>query len=83
MADPKRGPFRSYLEDGGVIESLNRAMTTLSQQNPLPTDPLAFIREQIGAPPISENIDALIRENQDLTAEVVRLELEVETKNAN
>jgi hypothetical protein len=81
MADPKRPAFRQYLEDGGVIDALNRAMTNLSQENPPPDDSLAYIREQIGAPPIPVNVDALIRENQDLTAELVRLEFELEIKN--
>jgi hypothetical protein len=65
-----------------VIDTLNRAITALSQQSPFPTDPLGFLREQLGAPPISVNIDSLIRENQDLTAEVARLESELEAKNA-
>jgi hypothetical protein len=80
MADPKRQAFRSYLEDGGVIDALNRAMLALSQQNPFPSEPLALVREQIGAPPIAVDIDALIRQNQDLTAEAARLEFELELK---
>ena len=63
----KQQEFRKYLESGQVIESLNRAMTELHHQDPPPEDPLAFIRQVIGAPP-GPNVDALIRENQDLTA---------------
>jgi hypothetical protein len=80
MTDPKRGAFRDYLEENGVIDGLNRAMTALSQCNPLPPDPLAFVREQLGAPPV-DNIDVLIRQNQDLTAELYRLQAEFEAQN--
>lgn len=66
----QREEFRKYLETGQVMDMLNRAMTDLHQQDPLPDDPLAFIREAIGAPQ-GPNVDALIRENQDLTAQLI------------
>lgn len=73
----KREQFRKYLEAGNVIETLNRAMINLHEQSPLPEDPLAFIREVIGAPP-AENVDALIRKNQDLHARVIHLRNQID-----
>lgn len=77
MADTKREQFRKYLEKGNVIEVFNRAIIALNQLETLPEDPLAFVRENMGAPP-HENIDKVIRENQDLTARVIRLKQEIE-----
>ena len=77
MADTKREQFRKYLEKGNVIEVFNRAIIALNQLETLPEDPLAFVRENMGSPP-HENIDKVIRENQDLTARVIRLKQEIE-----
>ena len=71
MADTKREQFRKYLEKGNVIEVFNRAIIALNQLETLPEDPLAFVRENMGAPP-HENSDKVRRENQDLTARVIR-----------
>ena len=61
--------FRSYLEKGQVIESLNRAMTELHHQETPPENPLEFILDILGVADYKrKNLDALIRENQDLTA---------------
>jgi hypothetical protein len=51
-------------------------MSALNDADPLPDDPLSFVRNAIGAPP-AENIDALIRENQDLTARLLQLRYEL------
>jgi hypothetical protein len=82
MADAQRAAFRAFLQEKKVIETINRAMTALNEQNPRPDDPLAFVLENIGAQPLGPdgNIDALIRENQDLTARVARLEIELAAK---
>ena len=76
MTDIKREAFRKYLETNNVIEVLDRAMLALSELDKLPEDPLPFVRENIGAPPI-ENVDALVRENQDLTARITQLKQEI------
>lgn len=76
MTDIKREAFRKYLETNNVIEVLDRAMLALSELDKLPEDPLPFVRENIGAPPI-ENVDALVRENQDLTARITQLKQEL------
>jgi len=76
MADPTRESFRTYLESSGVIEALNRVMADLNELEEKPADVLAYVREAIGAPPY-ENVDALIRENQDITARVARLRAEL------
>lgn len=76
MSDPKRDAFRKYLESGQVMEVLNRAMIALQELDEKPEHPLAFVREHIGAPPC-EDVDALIRENQDLTARVAQLQYEL------
>jgi hypothetical protein len=77
MAQSKREAFRSYLDKGGVYDALNSAMTDLNDANPRPADPLAFVREKIGAPPLDTNVDALLRENQDLTARSLQLRYEI------
>ncbi|OHT17540.1 hypothetical protein TRFO_02596 [Tritrichomonas foetus] len=51
-------------------------MLALNELDSFPEDPLAFVRENIGAPPM-ENVDALVRENQDLTARVTKLRQEL------
>ena len=73
----KREAFRKYLETGNVIETLNRAMIQLHEQEEKPKDPLNFIRNVIGAAP-GEDVDALIRKNQDLHARVIQLRNELE-----
>ena len=76
MSDSKREQFKKYLETGNVIEVFNRAMLALNELEEPPEDPLAFVRENMGAPPC-ENVDKLIRENQDLTAKLIRLRQEI------
>ena len=73
----KREAFRKYLETGNVIETLNRAMIQLHEQSEKPEDPLNFIRNVIGGQE-TENVDALIRKNQDLHARVIQLRNELE-----
>ena len=73
----KREAFRKYLETGSVMETLNRAMIQLHEQEDKPEDPLNFIRNVIGATP-GEDVDALIRKNQDLHARVVQLRNELD-----
>ncbi|EAX96435.1 hypothetical protein TVAG_284050 [Trichomonas vaginalis G3] len=77
----KREQFRKYLEAGNVIETLNKAMFSIHSEDPRPADPLAFIREVIGAPP-AENVDALIRKNQDLHARVIMLRNQLDMLNS-
>ena len=72
----KREAFRKYLEQGNVIETLNKAMIALNSQEEYPDDPLDFIRENIGASPM-EDVDSLIRENQDLNGRVIELRHEL------
>jgi len=72
----KREAFRKYLEKGNVIETLNRAMIALNEQEDPPETPLGFIREVIGAQPC-EDVDSIIRENQDLNARVIQLRHEL------
>ncbi|EAX99231.1 hypothetical protein TVAG_296150 [Trichomonas vaginalis G3] len=68
----KREKFNQYLAAGKVVETLERAMKSLQEQSPRPEDPLAFIREVIGAPP-AQNVDALVRKNQQLRTRVIQL----------
>lgn len=77
MADEKREAFRRYLDEGSVVKTLGDAMTALNELADKPADPLNFVRGQIGGNPV-ENVDALIRENQDLTARAARLKWELE-----
>lgn len=76
MTDIKRDAFRKYLDSNNITEVLNRAMQALSQLDPLPEDPLPFVRECIEAEPM-ENVDALVRENQDLMARLIQLKQEL------
>lgn len=77
MADNKRDAFRKFLESGNVIETLNRAMIALHELDEPPEDPVQFIRQNIGSEYTDENLDALIRENQDLKARYIKLQQEL------
>jgi hypothetical protein len=72
MSESKREEVRKYLDGGNVMETLNHAMIALQAMEPRPEKPMAFIREQLGAVPC-EDVDELIRENQDLNARIIRL----------
>lgn len=77
MSDGKREAFRKFLESGNVIETLNRAMIALHELDEPPADPIQFIRQNIGSEYSDEDIDALIRENQDLKVRYIKLQQEL------
>lgn len=84
--ESKRENFRKYLENANVMDSLTRAIVALYEESEQPVDPLNFIRQSIGAGD-GVDIDALVRRNQELKAEVAALtqqisELEEKAKEA-
>ncbi|EAX97575.1 hypothetical protein TVAG_064160 [Trichomonas vaginalis G3] len=68
----RRENFRKYLETGGAIESLTSAIVNLYEQPEPPADPLNFLRQQLGASD-GIDVDALVRQNQELKAKVASL----------
>lgn len=70
--ESKRENFRKYLENGYVMDSLTRALVSLYEEPEQPEDPLNFIRKSIGAGD-GVDVDALVRRNQELKAEVASL----------
>lgn len=68
----RRENYRKYLETGNAMEALTAALVALYEEPEQPTDPLNFIREQLGAGN-GIDVDALVRENQELKAKVAAL----------
>ena len=64
--------FRKYLETGGAKEALTAALVALYEEPEQPADPLNFIRQQLGAGD-GVDVDALVRENQELKAKIASL----------
>lgn len=72
----RRENFRKYLETGDAIEALTSALVNLYEQPEPPADPLNFLRQELGA---SEgvDVDALVRENQDLKSKIASLNQQI------
>ena len=68
----RRENFRKYLETGNAMTALTAALVALYEEPEQPTDPLNFIRQQLGAGE-GVDVDALIRENQELKAKTSSL----------
>lgn len=68
--------FRRYLEEGNVIEELSRAMSNLKSHYSSYEDPLVGIVRFLGGD-LKENVDKLLRKNQDLHAQAIRLRQEL------
>ena len=69
----RRENFRKYLETGNAMEALTSALVALYEEQEQPTDPLNFIRQQLGAGD-GVDVDALVRENQELKAKLASLQ---------
>ena len=76
MADSKREEFRKYLDQSKILDVLSTAMVHLEKEETFPEDPLAYIRNEIHAEQ-KENIDKLLRENQDLKGRIAWLQREI------
>ncbi|XP_049828523.1 c-Myc-binding protein-like [Schistocerca gregaria] len=46
--DEKREEFRQYLERGGVMDALTRALVALYEENDKPPDPVDYVRKALG-----------------------------------
>lgn len=68
----RRENFRKYLETGNAMEVLTSALVALYEEPEQPADPLNFIRHQLGAGD-GVDVDALVRENQELKARLSSL----------
>lgn len=74
----KRENFRASLENEGVMEALTRALVSLYEEPEQPADPVAYIRQIIGAND-GVDVDALVRENQELKSRIAALKQEIDT----
>ena len=78
--DEKREEFRQYLERGGVMDALTRALVALYEENEKPPEPVDYVRKALGDPrptvaemeqvreQVQESVAALhnLREENDL-----------------
>ena len=69
----RRENFRKYLETGNAMQALTAALVALYEEPEQPTDPLNFIRQQLGAGE-GVDVDQLVRENQELKAKIASLQ---------
>lgn len=74
---PKHDSFRKYLDDGGVIDSLTRAIVALYDKTKLPEDIPEFFKQFLGSPQ-GVNIESLKQENAQLKEEKEKLEKRVQ-----
>ena len=75
--ESKRENYRKYLESGKVMDALTKALVSLYEEPEQPEDPLNYIRQCLGA---SEgvDVDALVRENQELKEQIQNLTKQIE-----
>jgi predicted nuclease with TOPRIM domain len=73
----KRDSFRKYLDEGGVLDAVSRAIVALYQEHEMPEDPKEYLRQFLGSSQ-GINVEDLRNENSDLKEEVKRLETRVQ-----
>ena len=76
MASSKED-FRQYLEEKGVIDSINKVLISLYDEAEQPADPLEYIKQYLGCP---KGVDSsqIKEENEKLEAEIKSLEAQIE-----
>ena len=72
ISQAKQDSFRKYLDDGGIIDSLSRAIISLYEQQKLPNDIPTYIRQFLGSPQ-GVNMESLRKENSRLKEEQEKL----------
>ena len=73
-----RETFKRYLEESGLTDSITRVLSHLYDEYENPVDPMQYLKDHLGCPP---NVDAaeLKAKNEELRAEVARLEAQLES----
>lgn len=68
--------FRKYLEETGVLDSIDKVLVNLYEEADQPPDPLDYIKQYLGAP---KGVDAsqIKEENARLEEEVKSLEAQI------
>lgn len=72
----KKEEFRKYLEKTGVMNALIQTLVGLYEEPERPPNPLDYVRRYLGAPS-AVDVDGLKRENEDLKAQIKRLEKQI------
>eukprot|EP00049_Salpingoeca_infusionum_P000420 m.39807 g.39807 ORF g.39807 m.39807 type:complete len:105 (-) comp10360_c0_seq1:60-374(-) len=68
--DAKKEEFRNYLDKGGVVDALTKALVGLFEEPEKPANPIEFLTQHFSPTDSSgTDIEALIKENEDLKAE--------------
>ncbi|XP_057324385.1 c-Myc-binding protein [Microplitis mediator] len=88
--DSKRDEFRRYLERSGVLDALTKVLIALYEEPDKPTDPIEYIRKNIGgmaeiteegaaSAGDSESLEKKLRdaeaENRELRAKLAKMDL--------
>ena len=84
MTEAKKQEFRNYLEKGGVIDSLTKALIGLYEEQEKPNDPLEFVKSTLAAndkPQATGNSAANSAEMERIQKENSELKIEVERLN--
>ncbi|EAY18269.1 hypothetical protein TVAG_253810 [Trichomonas vaginalis G3] len=78
MSDDK-AEFRNYLEQSGVVDSINKVLINLFDEVDLPNDPMEYIKQYLGCP---KGVDAaaIAAENARLEEEIKNLEEQLKKK---
>ena len=73
--------FRRYLEETGVIDSINKVLINLYDEAEQPANPLDYIKQYLGAP---KGVDPqqIKEENEKLEEEIKSLEQQIEAAKA-
>lgn len=75
--ESKKEEFRKYLEQGGVIDALTKALVGLYEESEKPHNALSFVQQFMsGDAPGSADIETLKSENAELKAENEALKAE-------
>lgn len=73
--DVKKEEFRKYLDKGGVIELLTKALVALYEEPEKPNDAVQFLRSNMGAGILEkQQLEELEKENKELKEKISELE---------
>ena len=81
MAASSREDFRRYLEETGVIDSINRVLNNLYDEAEQPANPMDYVKQYLGSP---KGVDPqeIKEENEKLEEEIKSLEAQIEAAKA-
>ena len=76
MSEANRKKFRTYLDDKGTTDSINRVLIALYEETEQPENPLEYIKLHLGNPK-GVNPDSLRIQNEQLRQEIASLEEQI------